>query len=301
MLAPRVGRSPTFHRCNAVDTSHQTGNRGEETRAKKPSRKVRVSLSSPLPAGTNERTNESTWSLLSAPYVHVSHGMRVARYAARKQKPAERTRCIYSSGSPHCSPGPTDSAQTRSFSVPFGIDSTHFFLLPPTTDPFSFSLSPTVPRSLALSLAPLPPRSFRPVSSSLLSFCSQPVAAISFFFFFPFVRSKHSFYLCFSLLWFFLFPPSLLWRFFSFLEQRCFPLRRESEARVSKIDNRERVISTDPDVSSHYFYFFKLPSSTVISGLYFILLGELIPMRKEIYSISNQNNNQYMPEINSCF
>lgn len=60
MLAPRVGRSPTFHRCNAVDTSHQTGNRGEETRAKKPSRKVRASLlsssTSPL-HGTNERTN----------------------------------------------------------------------------------------------------------------------------------------------------------------------------------------------------------------------------------------------------
>lgn len=186
MLAPRVGRSPTFHRCNAVDTSHQTGNRGEETRAKKPSRKVRVSLSSPLPAGTNERTNESTWSLLSAPYVHVSHGMRVARYAARKQKPAERTRCIYSSGSPHCSPGPTDSAQTRSFSVPFGIDSTHFFLLPPTTDPFSFSLSPTVRATLSYARSP---------SRSLL--CHRDPSVPFLRLFYPFVASRSQLFLFF--------------------------------------------------------------------------------------------------------
>lgn len=189
MLAPRVGRSPTFHRCNAVDTSHQTGNRGEETRAKKPSRKVRASLpsssTSPL-HGTNERTNESTWSLLSAPYVHVSHGMRVARYAARKQKPAERTRCIYSSGSPHCSPGPTDSAQTRSFSVPFGIDSTHFFLLPPTTDPFSFSLSPTVRATLSYARSP---------SRSLL--CHRDPSVPFLRLFYPFVASRSRLFLFF--------------------------------------------------------------------------------------------------------
>lgn len=112
--------------------------------------------------------------------------MRVARYAARKQKPAERTRCIYSSGSPHCSPGPTDSAQTRSFSVPFGIDSTHFFLLPPTTAPFSFSLSPTVRATLSYARSP---------SRSLL--CHRDPSVPFLRLFYPFVASRSQLFLFF--------------------------------------------------------------------------------------------------------
>ena len=166
--------------------------------------------------------------------------MRVARYAARKQKPAERTRCIYSSGSPHCSPGPTDSAQTRSFSVPFGIDSTHFFLWLPTT-----ALSPSL---FHQPFAPLFPTLARSPSRSLL--CHRDPSVPFLRFFYPFVASRSQLFL-----FFFSFPlfarniPStyvslfcdfffflLLWRFFSFLEQRCFPLsfplRRESEASI---------------------------------------------------------------------
>lgn len=139
MLAPRVGRSPTFHRRNAV-CRHESPNRQprQGNRSKKAPRKVHASLPSP----------PEPIHVIASFRPYVLHGMRVARYAPRKQKPAERTRCIYSSGSPHCSlfrPVLADSTPTRSFSVPFPIDSTHFFLL--------FLLPPTLSLSLSYSLS----------------------------------------------------------------------------------------------------------------------------------------------------
>lgn len=225
MLAPRVGRSPTFHRRNAV-CRHESPNRQprQGNRSKKAPRKVHASLPSP----------PEPIHVIASFRPYVLHGMRVARYAPRKQKPAERTRCIYSSGSPHCSLfRPVQPIPLRLAPSPFHFEST-----PPTSSSSSFcpppppfpSLFPT--RSPPFAIAILP---------SLLSFILlQPPGPSYFFLFFhsfSFVRSKHSFYLRFSLSFLFL---SLLWQFLSSLEQTCFPpsfaARRESAA--SKIDNR---------------------------------------------------------------
>lgn len=194
MLAPRVGRSPTFHRRNAV-CRHESPNRQprQGNKSKKPSRKVHASLPSP----------PEPIHVIASFRPYVLHGMRVARYAPRKQKPAERTRCIYSSGSPHCSLfRPVQPIPLRLAPSPFHFEST-----PPTSSsssfcphrrPFPLSFAPLFPTSLARS----PPFAIA-ILPSLLSFILLQPAGPSYFFLFfhsfSFVRSKHSFYLRFSL------------------------------------------------------------------------------------------------------
>lgn len=226
MLAPRVGRSPTFHRRNAV-CRHESPNRQprQGNRSKKAPRKVHASLPSP----------PEPIHVIASFRPYVLHGMRVARYAPRKQKPAERIRCIYSSGSPHYSLfRPVQPIPLRLAPSPFRIDSTHFFLL--------FLLPPTAALSLSLSY-------------SLSSFCHRDSSISSLLYPFAATRSQLLFPLL-SLLFLcsletFLLPTFLSLFSFSFaslpvppfpssLEQTCFPpsfaARRESAA--SKIDNR---------------------------------------------------------------
>lgn len=244
-----------------VDTSHQTGNRGGNKSEKTVSKGSREPLPPPP-----ERIHVIASFRPVRTYVrtYVLHGMRVARYAPRKQKPAERTRCIYSSGSPHCSlfrpvqPIRLTPSPFRLESTPPTSSSSSFCppLLPPSR-PFLFLFFTTIrrhsflhcslaTRSLPFANAILPSRFF---------FLLYPFVASRsqlFFFFlshsFSFVRSKHSFYLTFVSFLSFAFAHfflSLLWQFhcfFRFSSEDVFLclLRRESAAasRVSKIDNR---------------------------------------------------------------
>lgn len=225
-----------------VDTSHQTGNRGGNKSEKTVSKGSREPLPPPP-----ERIHVIASFRPVRTYVrtYVLHGMRVARYAPRKQKPAERTRCIYSSGSPHCSlfrpvqPIRLTPSPFRLESTPPTSSSSSFCppLLPPSR-PFLFLFFTTIRRHSFLHCS---------LATRSLPFANAILPSRFFFLLYPFVASRSQlFFFSFSLLFlcsletfllpyvrfvslfcfrpFFSFASLAIPLFFSLLERRCFPL-----------------------------------------------------------------------------
>lgn len=187
-----------------VDTSHQTGNRGGNKSEKTVSKGSREPLPPPP-----ERIHVIASFRPVRTYVrtYVLHGMRVARYAPRKQKPAERTRCIYSSGSPHCSlfrpvqPIRLTPSPFRLESTPPTSSSSSFCppLLPPSR-PFLFLFFTTIRRHSFLHCS---------LATRSLPFANAILPSRFFFLLYPFVASRSQLFFFFFLTSFPLFARNI--------------------------------------------------------------------------------------------